>query len=241
MTLGAHPVDAVFLDVGGVFHVPDHARIGAALARAGVHVDPGRLDRAHFAGAAALAVWPDGVEGMWRAYEEAYAREAGVPDGRLEAAIAELDEAFAEPGMWSRHVPGSVDALRALAATGVCLVIVSNSDGTLEERLRAEGVCQVGPGPGVDVTAILDSAVVGVAKPDPGIFQLALQAAGADPAAVLHVGDTVGSDVVGARASGVRPVHLDPYGFCADNDHFHLRDLAELVAVVERLGGRRRV
>ena len=49
-------------------------------------------------------------------------------------------------GVWGRLVPGSLDGLRALQATGVALAIVSNSDGTLEGRLAREGICQAGPG-----------------------------------------------------------------------------------------------
>ncbi|HEY3240727.1 MAG TPA: HAD-IA family hydrolase, partial [Acidimicrobiia bacterium] len=143
-------------------------------------------------------------------------------------AVAELDAAFAAKGMWSRLVPEAVDALRALAAAGLALAIVSNSDGTLEGRLAAEGICQVGPGRGVPVAVVIDSGAVGVAKPDPAIFDIALKATGVAPGAALHVGDAVGADVAGARAAGVRPVHLDPHGFCADHSHPHLRALAEL-------------
>ncbi len=227
-------VDAVFLDVGGVFHLPDHRLVMEALRRAGCRVDEERLDRAHYAGAAELTRWPQGPEAIWRAFEEAYVREAGVPAERLEDAIAELDVAFTAPGMWSRHAPGSVAALRALAATGVALAIVSNSDGTLESRLAAEGVCQVGPGLGVPVVAVVDSGAVGVAKPDPAIFAFALEATGVEPHRALHVGDTVGADVDGARAAGVLPLHLDPYGFCADRSHPHLDDLAGLPALLAR-------
>ena len=151
---------------------------------------------------------------------------------RLEEAIAELDVAFAEQGVWSRPVPGALDGLRALAATGVALAIVSNSDGTLEERLGREGICQVGPGTGVPMAIVVDSDAVGVAKPDPAIFHLALEATGIAPDRALHVGDTVGADVEGALAAGVRPVHLDPYGFCTDRTHPHVADLTMLVAAL---------
>ena len=221
-------VEAVFLDVGGVFHLPDHDLITEALRRAGVEVDPSTLDRAHYAGVAALVDWPDEEHGIWRAYEEAYATAAGVPAGRLDDAVAELDAAFATKGMWSRVVPEAVEALRRLEAAGMTLAIVSNSDGTLEGRLAAEGICQVGPGRGVTVTIVIDSGAVGVAKPNPAIFDIALQATGVAPGAAIHVGDAVGADVAGARAAGVRPVHLDPHGFCADSSHPHLRSLAEL-------------
>lgn len=222
-------VDAVFLDVGGVFHLPSHSLIGEALRRVGLDPLPEAdvLDRAHYAGAKALEVWPTGDVrvGLWAAYERAYALECGVPDERLDDAIAELDLAFAQPGVWSQLAPGSLDGLRALADTGVTLAIVSNSDGTLEERLRAEAICQVGPGDGVPMAIVIDSDAVGVAKPDPAIFHLALEACGVAPERVLHIGDTVGADVNGALAAGVRPIHLDPYGFCDDDWHPHVPDV----------------
>jgi putative hydrolase of the HAD superfamily len=220
-------VEAVFLDVGGVFHLPDHTIVGEALRRAGVDgpLDPEALDRAHYAGVAALVNWPDAEAGIWTAYEEAYAREAGAPPDCIPDAVAELDVAFGQDGVWSRLVPGSLDGLRALHVTGVTLAIVSNSDGTLEGRLAREGICQAGPGRGVSMSIVIDSAAVGVAKPDPAIFRIALEATGVAPERVLHIGDTVGADVDGALAAGVRPLHLDPYGFCRDDSHPHVPDL----------------
>jgi putative hydrolase of the HAD superfamily len=77
---------------------------------------------------------------------------------------------------------------------------------------------------------ILDSAVVGVAKPDPGIFRIALDALNV-PAdvSVLHVGDSLRYDVAGAVAAGLQPVHMDPYGLCpAPGGHQHITSLTEL-------------
>ena len=74
-------VEAVFLDVGGVFHLPNPEIIGAALRRAGVDgsLEPELLDRAHYAGIHALVDWPATERGIWTAYQEAYAREVGAP------------------------------------------------------------------------------------------------------------------------------------------------------------------
>ena len=75
-------------------------------------------------------------------------------------------------------MPGSVDALRSLVATGVRVGVVSNADGTVGQRLAEQEVLQVGPGLGVEVECVIDSGAVGVSKPDPRIFQLALDAIG---------------------------------------------------------------
>src|SRR5918999_1712089 len=200
-------VEAVFLDVGGVLHLPDPGIIGEALRRAGLDgsMDPELLDRAHYAGIAALVDWPATERGIWTAYQEAYAREVGAPPECVPDVVAELDVAFRVDGIWSRVVPGSLDGLRALHDTGVALAIVSNSDGTLEGRLAREGICQVGPGPGVPMSIVIDPAPAGVAKPDPAIFHIALEACGVAPERAIHVGDAVGADIDGARAAGVRP------------------------------------
>ena len=231
-------VEAVFLDVGGVLHLPDPGIIGEALQRAGVtaSLDPAVLDRAHYAGIAALVDWPATERGIWTAYQEAYAHEVGAPPECVPDVVAELDLAFRVDGIWSRVVPGSLDGLRALHDTGVALAIVSNSDGTLEERLAREGICQVGPGEGVPMSIVIDSAAVGVAKPDPAIFHLALVVTGVPPDRTLHIGDTVGADVDGALAAGVRPVHLDPYGFCTDDSHAHAPDIATVAAALTSPG-----
>ena len=83
---------------------------------------------------------------------------------------------------------------------------------------------------------ILDSAVVGVAKPDPEIFRLALDALGVPAGgAVWHVGDSLRYDVAGALAAGLQPVHMDPYGFCpAPGGHPHVRSLAGLAELASR-------
>jgi putative hydrolase of the HAD superfamily len=217
-------ISAVLLDVGGVFHVPHPGRLSPAAGRT-LHLDD--VMRAHYQAVAAMTDFAEDDEGVWRAYGQAFAASLGVPE-----AVNALLDAFDQPAVWSGIIPGSFDALRDLAATGVALAIVSNSDGTLEGRLRAERLCQVGDGDGVRVAIVCDSGACGVAKPDPAIFKLALAALDIDPADTVHVGDTYGADVVGARRAGVRPIHLDPFQLCADHDHEHAASLAGVVGMV---------
>src|SRR5215218_5314676 len=172
------PIEAVLVDVGGVLVLPDHDRMVGAFERAGVRVDRDQLDRAHYAGVAALTEFTEGDREIWAEYNRAYARACDAPDDAVEHLLNE----FATGEVWSRIVHGSVDALRRLGALGVRLAIVSNADGNAEQRLRDDAVCQVGPGRGATVGAIFDSTVIGVAKPDPRIFEMALEALAAPPA-----------------------------------------------------------
>jgi uncharacterized membrane protein YhiD involved in acid resistance len=50
--------------------------------------------------------------------------------------------------------------------------VVSNSDGTVERQLRRRRISQVGAGRRTSVLVIVDSAIFGMAKPDPSIFQV---------------------------------------------------------------------
>jgi putative hydrolase of the HAD superfamily len=82
------------------------------------------------------------------------------------------------------------------------------------------------------VGAIFDSTVIGVAKPDPRIFEMALDALAVPAAHAIHVGDTPGADVDGARAAGVRPVLIDPYDFHSDLDVERVSSLLDVVELV---------
>jgi putative hydrolase of the HAD superfamily len=226
------PIEAVLVDVGGVLVLPDHDRMAAAFERAGLHVDPELLDRAHYAGVAALDEFTEGDREIWVRYNRAYARACNAPDDMLEEAVEHLLNEFATGAVWNRVVRSSVHGLRELASLGTRLAIVSNADGDTEERLRNFGICQVGPGPGVEMGAVLDSTVVGVAKPDPRIFELALESLDVPAERAMHVGDTPGADVDGARAAGVHPVLVDPYDFHPELDVERVTSLLEVVDLV---------
>jgi putative hydrolase of the HAD superfamily len=230
-------VDAVLLDVGGVFYLPDHARVTRPLAALEVAVAAERLDRAHYEGIAAISDHvlvghhADG-SAIWRAYNRAYAAACGVRTADLDAAADALLAEFGRGDVWTREIPGARDALRGLAGRGLALAVVSNADGTVERQLRDDSLCQVGPGAGVEVSAILDSSVVGVAKPDPAIFQIALALLDVPAQRAIHVGDTPSADVTGARAAGVRPVLVDPYDLHTDVDCVRVASLADVLELL---------
>jgi putative hydrolase of the HAD superfamily len=207
-----HP-EAVLLDVGGIFLLPDRTRILGAFTRAECEVTAARVDAAHYPAAAQFTVDLD-VEsdwaGAWRRYLDAYITACDIPDDCREVAHEHLDSEFADAALWSQPIEGAKDALAAIAATGARIGIVSNADGMIGQRLAEREILQVGPGVGVEVECVIDSGNVGVMKPDPRIFRIALDAMGVDPAHTWYVGDMPAFDVVGARRAGLRPFLLSP-------------------------------
>jgi HAD superfamily hydrolase (TIGR01509 family) len=123
--------------------------------------------------------------------------------------------------LWSAPMPRIHEALAALRALEVSLVVVSNSDGSVERGLAAVGLRQY-------LDAVIDSHHVGFEKPDPRIFEVALARSGALPERVVHVGDLYAADVVGARAAGLHALLLDPYGDWDGVDCERSRDVLEL-------------
>jgi putative hydrolase of the HAD superfamily len=224
---------AVLLDAGGVFLLPEHDRILGALRRAGCNAAADSLDAAHYTGASrfttALDVEADWA-GCWRGYLDSYIEACAAPDDDREEIHRHLDSEFADAALWLRVIPGCREGLRALAGAGVRLGVVSNADGLIGERLRGLEIAQVGPGLGVEIECVIDSGAVGVMKPDPRIFQLALDAMDLEPRDAWYVGDMPAIDVVGARRAGLHPVLVDPLDLhhAADYDRVtSLRDLAD--------------
>lgn len=211
------PVRTLFLDAGGVLVDPDWERVAGRVASSGLRVAPEDLARADPRArrdldepATVLSI-DDRARGIL--YFGGLLRHAGVDAAAADlerAAVGVLEES-ARANLWTRVAPGVPAALDRLRAAGLRLVVVSNADGSLERTFGRLGLRD-------RVDVLLDSAVVGVEKPDPRIFREAVAASGADPGATVHLGDFFHIDVVGARAAGLRAVLVDPAGLHADRD-----------------------
>ena len=223
-------IEAVLFDAGGVLLLPDPTVLGPLLAPYGADTSVDRLVRAHYAAMRSQDV--DGkVHDDWHVYDMAYVEACGVPEHeRAEAAV--ILGATRTAHLWRWPIIESVVALRTLHEAGVPIGVVSNAAGQIESVLGRFGVCQVGDGDGVPVVVIVDSTIVGVAKPDPAIFSFALDVLDAKPEHVAYVGDSYANDVVGARAAGMQPFLLDPYDDHAGADHARIKSVAELIDLI---------
>jgi len=235
-------IDAVFLDAGNTLVSMDFDWILRELRGRGGDADRATLLRAEAAArphVSARLAELGSTEG-WTPFTSylglilAGLEERGFPMPRpvpelsadLGAALGGRDRT---QELWSAVLDGVPSALARMRASGLKLIVVSNSDGTIEQGLSAVGL-------GAAIDGVVDSHAVGHEKPDPRIFEHALRLSGSAPERTLHVGDLYAADVVGARAAGVHVVLLDPYGDWGDVDCARARDLA---AVADALVGAR--
>jgi len=230
-------VAALFLDAGGVLVRPDFRRVAAALGDRGVEADPAVLRRAEPQVKKELDHPPrEGAatdEERGFLYFNLLLRHAGIPrSSATDLALLELKAWHDEHCLWDEVPEGVGEALGRLRGAGVPLSVISNSNGTVRRLLERLGFLE-------HFEVVVDSAVEGVEKPDPGIFRIALERTGVAPGDAVYAGDIYSIDVVGARAAGLRPVLVDEGGLYPDADCPRVRSLVELAAHLAPGGGRK--
>jgi putative hydrolase of the HAD superfamily len=132
--------------------------------------------------------------------EDLRRRCAGVVQERLGTALGlpDVEEALLAAVRF-RAYPEVPAVLARLRAGGARLAVVSNWDVSLHDVLERTHLRAL-------VDAVVISAELGAAKPDPAIFRAALERLGAAADDAIHVGDSVEHDVAGARAAGIEAI-----------------------------------
>ncbi len=225
-------VDLLCLDAGNCIIFFDHARVAALSTAAGVAMDAatliateGEAKLAQERGALADFAWAHkelpGAAGWGRMVGTMLLR-AGFPQERIASFMDALWIEHVRHNIYSLVPEGIGAALDDLRARGVRVVVVSNSEGMLERLFTDLGI--VG-----HFDAIVDSGKVGIEKPDPRIFEIALARFGVPAARALMLGDTFATDIAGAHAAGMRAALVDPH------EHMGLRhrDVPRVSGVVE--------
>ena len=210
-------IETVFLDAGGVLVNPNWERVSAGLAGHGVMISAAALEAAEphakkqLDTGAAIKATNDTSRG-WL-YFNLVLQQAGIALSEKPPMprCASWRSTTPRVNLWEsvpREVPAALDRLRA---AGHRLVVVSNANGTLQAQFDR-----------LDLTRhfdlLLDSAVEGVEKPDPRLFQIALERSGSRAETTVHAGDFFHIDVVGARAAGLQAWLIDAAGLYADHD-----------------------
>lgn len=223
--------DAVLFDAGGVLVLPDPTVLAPLLAPYGGDVSIDAHRRAHYAGMAAKSR-VGSIERDWSAYNLAYVDSVGCR-AEIRDHAAEVLDHTRSAHVWRWAIPETVAALTALAARGVPMGVVSNASGQIEAVLRHTEICAVDEGCGVRMRVVVDSHVVGVAKPDPRIFDHALPFFDEfDRSRIAYVGDSVTMDVASAGGAGLHPLLIDPYGDHDGADFETIRSVEDVVTMV---------
>ena len=135
---------------------------------------------------------------MWRRIvREVHTRVPALVRLDAEEWFRRLYEAFGRADHW-RLYPDVEETLKGLRARGLKLGIISNWSTRLRPIARDTGLEGL-------VDFIVVSSEVGMRKPDPRIFNLALERAAVRPHEAMHVGDLVEDDFRGAERAGIAP------------------------------------
>lgn len=211
----ARDVDLLCLDAGNVVIFLDHARLAALVGAAGYVVSADVLVAAE-GEAKALAetgglvdvAWsgrgtPSAV--AWGKMVGTIAKLGGLDVSRLPALLDAAWETHQVLNLWTKVPDGLGTALDRIRASGVKVAIISNSEGMLDRLFADLGIAQ-------HFDLVVDSGRIGIEKPDPRIFQIAMSHFGISPKRTLHLGDTFATDILGARNAHIRHALIDPFG-----------------------------
>jgi putative hydrolase of the HAD superfamily len=141
----------------------------------------------------------------WGAMVATIVAEAGFPLAKLPTFLEDVWREHVQKNLWWLVPVGFSAAMTEVRARGIKVVLVSNSEGMLDRLFAELGIRG-------DFDLLLDSGKIGIEKPDPRIFALALERYGVAPDAALHLGDIFATDITGARSAGMRAALVDPFG-----------------------------
>jgi putative hydrolase of the HAD superfamily len=216
-------VETVLLDAGGVLLDLDYHYLARLLEARGAEIGIDALSRAESLARTEMQarVTQGGrISELWRDYFHIILAKVGSPLEDHEPIIETLWEAHQRFGLWTAAIPGAVETVKTLKDQGFRLAVVSNAEGQVERDLNLAGYDGL-------FETVVDSHKVGVEKPDPAIFRIALERLDAKADGAVYLGDVPAVDITGARAAGIAAVLLDRHDLYPDVDAPRLRSIEE--------------
>ena len=233
------PLRAIFFDSGNTLIFPRLEELAQDLTGQGFPAEVEDFHAAERAGKQKLDewLWPQIRQGevprtidhfYWGAYLRALVERIGAPESEHGRLMMRVADGFRDITLWSRILPETPPYLDKLRAEGYSLGVISNSVGTMEEQLARLDLAR-------HFEMVIDSAVVGVEKPHPEIFEIALRRAGVEPREAAFVGDTHATDIGGAQLAGLRGVLMDRVGAYPNAACPRINSLPELDSVLAKI------
>jgi putative hydrolase of the HAD superfamily len=162
---------------------------------------------------------------FWQIYDDRVMDALPLTSRRKEVA-REIQRIFDDPTQVVLY-PESRRTLVALRARGLRTGLISNHHDGLLRALHHH-----------ELEPLFDSVTysqeAGAEKPEPAVFSLALRRAYCGPTEAVHVGNSIDTDVEGARRSGIAPIWLDRPGAVRTPGCPTIHTLDELLPLLER-------
>ena len=178
---------------------------------------PHLIDLAEDTGVDKPSLSPEDSRTFWSYLYRRLLREFDIED---EALVAALYKKFSDVSSYALF-DDVVESLTALTEAGYRIGLISNFERWLDEMLVE---LEVGD---LFETKVI-SGEVGLEKPDPEIYRLALARASVTPDAAVHVGDSPALDVEPSTEVGIHPILIDRFDRYPDHSGTRIRSLNEL-------------
>jgi putative hydrolase of the HAD superfamily len=221
-------VESVLLDAGGVLLDLDYEYFRRLIAAR--HGEVSIEELARYEAAARREIHRQVSEGgrvseTWRDYFRIMLSKAGVAVEEHEDIVDSLWEAHQRFGLWTVAIDGAIETVSLLKERGLRIGVVSNAEGRVEQDLEAAGFRGL-------FETVVDSHLVGVEKPDPKIFRIAMERMNLAPEGTIYVGDLPSVDVVGARAADIAAVLIDRHDLYPEADARRVASIRELPSLI---------
>jgi len=224
-------IETILTDAGGVLIDLDYRYLRRLIEARRVEITEQELSR--YEAVARQRIHDHVTEGgrvgdAWRDYFHMILGHAGVSVDDQPEIIDTLWEAHERVGLWTVAIDEGPDTIKALRDAGYRVGVVSNAEGRVARDLDSAGYRGL-------FETVVDSHLVGVEKPDPRIFEIALERMGGKSETTVFLGDVPAVDVAGASAAGLRPILLDRHDLYPEVEAERIGSIADLPKRIEAL------
>jgi putative hydrolase of the HAD superfamily len=138
---------------------------------------------------------------FWMHLYRGFLRELGIEDETLATRLFDVFSDLSSYKLFDDVIP----VLAELGSLDLRLGVISNFEGWLADMLVELEVGHL-------FETIVISGPEGIEKPDPKLYEIAIERMRVDPSSAVHVGDSPAMDAAPAASVGMKPVLLDRYG-----------------------------
>jgi putative hydrolase of the HAD superfamily len=165
-------------------------------------------------------------ECFWVSYSLRYLLSVGVEHLQAKSLASLLSEHMVNNFHPQDHIyPCVLETLSVLSAAGYSLGLISNRSNPCQEYCESTGLSEF-------FKFAYVAAEVDAWKPDPRIFDKALEVTGSRPEATVYVGDNYFADVVGAKDAGIQPILFDPNSIFPNADCIAIKRIQDLQSLL---------